>query len=60
MEVWIVFKSYSWHDVNWRTEWNIYGIYDSETKAKKVIASLEAEQDDFDETEYRMQKHSIQ
>lgn len=43
MEVWVIFGSYSWCDADWHTEWNIHSIYDSEVKAKKTLASLEAE-----------------
>ena len=73
MDVWVIFQSYSWCDVDWHTEWNIYGIYSSEEKAKKVLTSLEAEEkeycyslfdsgkaDEYDETAYRMEKHSMQ
>lgn len=73
MEVWVIFESRSWCDADWHTEWNIYGIYNSEEKAKKVLYSLEAEEkeychslfdsgkaDEYDEVTYRMEKHSVQ
>lgn len=73
MEVWVIFESYSWCDADWHTEWNIHSIYDSEVKAKKALASLEAEEkeycyslfdsgkaDEYEETAYRMEKHSVQ
>ena len=62
MEVWVIFESYSWCDADWHTEWNIYGIYNSEEKANEVIASLKAEltECEKDEIEYKVEKHSVQ
>lgn len=73
MEVWVVFESHSWCDADWHTEWNIYGIYNSEEKAKETVASLQKEQEDYfnslsdwekeneyDDIGYRVEKHSIQ
>lgn len=34
MEIWIVFESHSCCDTDYHTEWNIYGVYSSEEKAK--------------------------
>lgn len=72
MEVWVIFASHSWADADYHTEWNIHSIYNSEAKAKRALASLEAEEkeycyslfdagnsDEYEETSYRMEKHSV-
>jgi hypothetical protein len=61
MEVWVVFVGgFLEVDMCSTWTWDFYGIYNSEEKAKEVIASLEAELDDDDETEYKVEKHSVQ
>ena len=72
MDVWVIFASHSWVDVDWHTEWNIHSIYDSEAKANNALTYLEAEEkeycnslfdngkaDEYEETSYRMEKHSV-
>ena len=72
MDVWVIFASHSQVDVDWHTEWNIHSIYDSEAKANNALTSLEAEEkeycnslfdngkaDEYEETSYRMEKHSV-
>lgn len=67
MDVWVIFASHSWVDVDWHTEWNIHSIYDSEAKAKNALTSLEAEEkelccflfDEYEKISYRMEKHSV-
>lgn len=72
MEVFVIFQSYSWYGDDWHTEWSIHSIYDSEAKAKKALASLEAKEkeycyslfdsgkaDEYEETEYKMKKHFV-
>lgn len=59
MEVWVVLESCTWCDADWHTEWNIYGIYNSEEKAKEVIASLQKEREEDEEIGYRMEKYSV-
>lgn len=60
MEVWVVFVG-GFLDVDMCSTWiwDFYGIYNSEEKAKEVIASLEAELDEDDETKYKVEKHSV-
>lgn len=64
MEVWVVFVG-GFIDVDMCSTWTwggFYGIYDSEAKAKEVIASLEAELDgdEVDEIKYKVEKHFVQ
>ena len=72
MEVWIVLHGDSWVDADWHTEWNIYGFYDSEAKASEMKQKLESDEEaywkslsdyerkEYEITEYRMEKHSVQ
>ena len=59
MEVWVVFEGYFLEvDGCSAWTWDFYGIYNSKTKAKEAIASLEKERDGC-EVEYKMEKHSV-
>lgn len=70
MEVWVVFENRSWCDADWHTEWNIYGIYNSEAKAREVMTSLQKEEEDYmasvhddediEEISYRIETHYVQ
>lgn len=60
MEVWVVFiGGFLDVDIYSTWTWDFYGIYNSEEKAKEVIASLEAKLDEDDETRYKVEKHSV-
>lgn len=72
MGVWVIFQSHSWSDAGYHTEWLIHGIYNSEAKATEVITSLREEErnyidslsdwekeNEYDEVEFRMGKHSV-
>lgn len=61
MEVWVVFEgSFLEVDMCAAWTWNFYGIYNSEEKAKEVIASLKAALYEDDEIGYKFEKHFVQ
>ena len=71
MEVWVVFKG-SWDTSEWKTNWKIHGVYNSEEKANEVRSSLEKEERDFynslskfekdewNENEYKLDTYHIE
>ena len=72
MKVWVVFESHSWSDADHHIEWDIYGIYNSEAKAKEVISIREKElqkewdslsewekMNEWEEISYRVEEYSV-